>query len=162
MILNTTDAMFSAKAKKTQGLRAKHMSTLITDPLALNALLVQTLEGIGAVTADTMYCLGNLGDVWLQDSAKVLKKYDLVKIDAQGWLHFMPKPENEVEFFEVTADMLGADGGYLIGLWGDTVDGVANCQKVAVGDFVARQVYDHNDQWVVKRKIWLNSYTKLV
>lgn len=138
------------------------MSTIVADPLALNALLVQTLEGVGTVTADMMYCLGNLGDVWLQDPVKVLKKYDLTKIDSNGWLHFAPKPENEVEFFEVTVDMLDTNDGYLIGLWGDTVDGIKNCQKVTVGDFVARQVYDHKDQWVVKRKIWLNSYTKIV
>lgn len=161
MILDTS-TLFSGKAKKTQGLRAKHISATVSDPSILNSLLVRTLEGVGAIGPNVMYCVGILGDVWLQNATNLLKKYDLIKIDEQGWLHFMPKPENEVEFFEVTADMLGADGGYLIGLWGDTIDGVQNCQKVLVGDFVARQVFDHNDQWVVKRKIWLNSYTKLV
>jgi len=158
-LLDTTPFWTGALAEKTQGLAAKHMSTVVTDDSFLDKLLLETLEGVGPTRLDAMICLGALGDVWLQDPAKLLKKYDLKSVDAQGWMQFTPKPENQVEFFEITDAHVAGGANFLQGTWGKEIDGIKNLQAFKVGDFVARQTYDHSDQWVVARKIWLNSYT---
>lgn len=163
-VLATDQFWTGALASKTRGLNAKHVTAILIDNLALNKLLIDTLEGVGPVDPAKMFCIGELGDVWLQGAAQLVKKYTLQAIAADGWMAFSPKPENEVEFFEVTESVMEAMGFrippvYVIGNWGREIDGVANCQEVSIGDFIARQTYDHADQWVVRRKIWLNSYT---
>jgi hypothetical protein len=66
-----------------------------------------------------------------------------------------PKPDNEVQFFESTRDQ------YITGLWGETVDGVLNQQWCKAGDFVLRNPTDTTDNWVVQRKLFLNTYSIL-
>jgi hypothetical protein len=92
-----------------------------------------------------------------------------------------PKPENEVEFIELTGhflDLYGgiefqaysgfhghlrspSAGGYIRGLWGSTVDGVENLQAFTLGDFLCRQPHEHADQWIVRRTLFLNTYSEL-
>ena len=85
---------------------------------------------------------------------------------SRGRLISEPKPENEVEFFEFReADerkMSVTPGSWVIqGQWGETIDGVQGLQRLADGDFVCRQPDQHEDQWVVRRKLFLNTYLEL-
>jgi hypothetical protein len=158
-ILSTASATWH-NAKKTKGLRAKHMSALLGDISVMSKFLVDTLEAREPVSGTSMFCIGEAGDAWQQTAKKLLAKYDIIDIDAQGWLECRPKPENMVEFFEVTAEMLaGEKSGYVVGMWGEVVDGVKNLQAFTVGDMVARNPTDTADQWVVRRRIWDNSYS---
>jgi hypothetical protein len=46
----------------------------------------------------------------------------------------------------------------IIGQWGATVDGEKNVQRGTVGDFICQNQTDLSDVWVVKRKLFLNTY----
>lgn len=98
----------------------------------------------------------------------LLKKYTVDSIDPDGWMVCNPKPENSVEFCEITSDVLdnakwGPPGsGYIHGQWGETIlDLGANLQHWKLGDFIVRNREDTTDVWVVARKIFINSYTEL-
>jgi hypothetical protein len=161
-VLETNTAVWR-RAKKTKGLKAKPLITLIVDKAVVNKFLIDTLEGREPIDSANMFCIGETGDAWQQTAKALLKKYDIISIDADGWMNCMPKPENEVEFFEVTdaTALMAADGGYIVGLWGATIDGVPNLQAFVKGDFVCRQPHQHEDQWVVRRTLFQNSYTEL-
>lgn len=169
-ILNTQPLSWGV-AKKTKPLRAKPIVTLLVDKSVMAKFLVDTLEAREPVGPDAMFCIGQSNDAWQQTAKKLLAKYNVTDIDSDGWMVCEPKPENSVEFIEVTREVLEAAGaweayveaghGFLRGQWGQTYDGEANLQKFAIGDFVARNREDVSDQWVVQRKIWTNSYTAL-
>lgn len=164
MIITTTPFWTGRIAKKTKGLKAKPMINLLVDRSVASKFLVDTLEGKEPITEAAMFCIGEAGDAWQQEAKRVLKKYDVASIDADGWLICTPKPENSVEFFEVTAEFFGEhvnERCYIVGLFGETLGDVKNCQLVKLGDYIARQRDDHADQWVVARKIWLNSYSEM-
>ncbi len=77
-----------------------------------------------------------------------------------------PRPENYVEFFEFKeADerkMSVTPGSWVIqGQWGETIDGVQGLERLVDGDFICRQPNQHTDQWVVRRKLFLDTYTEL-
>lgn len=154
-ILNTDSAIW-LRGKKTKGLRAKPINSLFTAATIIGKFLINTLEGAEPIDPANMFCIGETGDAWQQTPKALLKKYDIVTIDADGWMHCMPKPENEVEFFEVTED-----AGYIVGHWGATIDGIENLQAFVKGDFICRQPHEHGDQWVVRRTLFLNTYTEL-
>lgn len=146
-------------AKKTKNLRAKPMINLVVDKSVMSKFLVDTLEAKEPVSADAMFCIGESNDAWQQTPKKLLSKYNIIEIDSDGWMVCSPKPENSVEFFEVPSDFQGI--GYIVGQWGGTVGGIANVQEFAAGDFIARNREDNSDQWIVRRKIWINSYTEI-
>lgn len=152
----STDAAIWRRAKKTKGLKAKPLITLIVDKAVVNKFLIDTLEGREPIDSANMFCIGETGDAWQQTAKALLKKYDIVSIDADGWMNCLPKPENEVEFFEVTKKE-----GYIVGLWGAEIDGHKNLQAFVKGDFVCRQPHEHADQWVVRRNLFQNTYTEL-
>lgn len=168
-ILDTTPFWSGRLAKKVKGLKAKPVSSLVTDRSVLHKLLLDTLEAKEPLDATTCFCIGESDDAWQQSSADLIKGYDLVSIDADGWLHFSPKPTKVVEFFEVTSQhlpgapaLLAATTFYIFGKWGQTIDGVSNLQQVRPGDFVARQLHDPSDRWVVRRDIWLRTYDEVL
>jgi len=153
-------------ARKTKSLRAKPMVTLIVDRSVFAKFLVDTLEAKEPVSADTVFCIGEMNDAWQQTAKKLLSKYTVEAIDADGWMVCVPKPDNSVEFFEVQSrpgvDVEnGAPYGYIIGQWGETINNRKNLQRFDGGDFIVRNREDHSDVWVVRRKIWLNSYTEI-
>jgi hypothetical protein len=150
----STDTAIWHRGKKTKGLKAKPLITLIVDKAVVNKFLIDTLEGREPIDSANMFCIGETGDAWQQTAKALLKKYDIISIDADGWMNCMPKPENEVEFFEATED-----SGYIVGLWGAEIDGVKNLQAFVKGDFICRQPHEHADQWVVRRALFNNSYT---
>ena len=143
------------RGKKTKGLRAKPMVNLIVDRGVMAKFLVDTLEAKEPVSPNAMFCIGEAGDAWQQTPKALLKKYDILDVDNDGWMVCQPKPDNEVEFYESTQD------GYITGHWGETVDGVPNQQWCNTGDFVLRNPQDTTDQWVAQRKLFLNTYSVL-
>lgn len=166
-ILDTKGLKWSI-AKKTKPLRAKPMVTLLVDKSVATKFLIDTLEGREPIGPDAMFCIGEGGDAWQQTPSKLLKKYDVTDIDTDGWMVCTPKSENSVEFFVVTREWLQLnaphipDGyGYVVGTWGETIDGNVNLQKFFAGDAIVRNREDTIDQWVVRRKIWNNSYTEI-
>lgn len=169
------DASFSIKvntlwkvAKKTKGLRAKPMVNLIVDKGVFAKFLIDTLEAKEPVSADTMFCIGETHDAWQQTPKKLLQKYTVEDIDSDGWMVCKPKPDNSVEFIEVNQDFIDCypsydvnDKKYIRGQWGETIENECNLQEFTEGDFIVRNRTDHSDIWVVRRKIWLNSYTEI-
>lgn len=143
------------RAKKTKGIRAKPMVTLLVDRTVVNKFLLDTLEGREPLGADAVFCIGDAGDAWQQSAKALLKKYDVKGIDADGWMLCEPKPENEVEFFIAETD------GLIKGQWGETIDGVEGLQHLVTGDAVVRQPHDHTDQWVVRRSLFNGTYSVL-
>jgi len=162
----STDGAAWLRGKKTKGLKAKPLITLLVDRCVVNKFLIDTLEGEEPIDVANIFCIGESGDAWQQTSKALLKKYDITAIDEDGWMICLPKPENEVEFFEFReadhAKMSVTPGTWVIqGIWGKTIDGVEKLQQLADGDFVCRQPHDYADQWVVKRRLFVNSYTEL-
>jgi hypothetical protein len=161
-ILDTASLSKGKVAKKTKGVRAKPMVNLLVDRTVLNKFLVDTLEAREPVSADAIMCIGECNDAWQQTGSALLKKYTVESIDPEGWMVCMPRPDQSVEFFEVTRDMVGEDGTcYVIGKWGQTIDGVERLQRAVEGDIIVRNRMDLDDQWVVNRKIWRNTYSEL-
>lgn len=167
-ILDTQKIHAWQTARKVKTLRAKPMSAMFAEATMTGKFLIDTLEGAEPVSLSSMFCVGEAGDAWQQTPEKLLAKYDIVGIDASGWMTCAPKPENSVEFLEVTQALLGMDasdpdrkGGFIVGQWGQTIDGRKNLQAFSVGDFIARNPADRSDQWVVRRKIWLNTYQEM-
>lgn len=153
-VVDTSTATFG-RAKKTRPIQAKPLSSVLVDASVISKFLIGTLEGKEPVTIANLLCVGEVGEPWQQSPKALLKKYDITNITAEGWLVCTPKPENEVEFY------FADKAGYIVGLWGETIDGVANLQAVAVGDAIARQTYDYNDQWVVRRNLFDATYSVL-
>lgn len=158
-----TSSYFWLLGKKTKGLRAKPLSALITDRSIISKFSIDTLEGKEPINSANMFCIGETGDAWQQTAKALLKKYNITNIDADGWLICEPKPENEVEFFEWKCEQGSPEEytSYIKGLWGATVDGVDNLQSIFVGDFVCRQPHQHEDQWVVRKHLFINSYIEI-
>lgn len=143
------------RAKKTKGLRAKAMVNLLVDRSVMAKFLVDTLEAKEPIGENAMFCIGEAGDAWQQAPKALLKKYDITDVDNDGWMVCVPKPDNEVQFYEAPMDCL------ITGKWGETIGGVANQQRCKTGDFILRNPEDTEDQWVVQRKLFLNTYSVL-
>ena len=145
-------------ASKTATLRAKPIITLIVDRTIANKFLVDTLEAKEPVSLDALFCIGAANDAWQQMPKKLLAKYDVTAIE-DGWMVCTPKPDNSVNCTEVTSAQCSIDGSFIIiGQWGETVDGVANVQRGTTGDFICQNRTDPTDVWVVRRKLFLNTY----
>ena len=140
---------------------------LIVDKSVMSKFLLDTLEAKEVLTPDACFCIGEANDAWQQAASKLLKDYDLQGIDADGWMIWHPKPTKIVEFIEVTEELFASIGAsktdevYIVGLWGQVIDGVKDLQRVRVGDFIARQRDQHDDQWVVAKSIWARTYTEI-
>lgn len=147
-------------AKKTKGLRAKPMVSLLVDRSVASKFLVDTLEAKEPVAPNAMFCIGEGNDAWQQAPAKLLKKYNVVDVDEDGWMVCEPKAENSVEFYEVPMGTTLRQT-FIVGNWGETIGELKNLQAYSPGDFIVRNREDHSDVWVVRRKIWLNTYTEL-
>lgn len=141
-----------SRAKKTKGLKAKPMVSLMVDKSVMSKFLLDTLEGREPLGPGAVFCIGEAGDAWQQNPGSLLKKYDVTNIDVDGWMVCNPKPDNEVQFYESQVEQL------ITGHWGETIDGVPNQQRCGVGDFVLRNITDTTDQWVVQRRLFLNTY----
>jgi hypothetical protein len=151
-------------ATKTKPIKAKPLINLLVDKTVATKFLVDTLEGKEPCRNGAMVCVGESGDIWQQVSKKLLQKYYVTSIDDDGWMICTPKPDNEVECREVAPCFFtfgdeNVTDFYIIGQWGETVGDEKNVQRGVVGDFICRNKYDESDVWIVKRKLFLNTYS---
>jgi hypothetical protein len=160
-IFDTTFVSVWLRATKTMSIKAKPLITLMVDRSVMSKFLVDTLEGQEPLGDGAVICIGQHNDAWQQTPSKLLAKYDVKGIDADGWMLCDPRPDNAVECFEITEDVVGdLKTGYIIGQWGGTLaDGTKNAQSFVIGDYVVRNPLDRFDQWIVRRKIFINTYS---
>jgi len=157
-------------AKKTKGLKAKPLISIMVDKSITSKFLVDTLEGKEPLGDGAIICIGETNDIWQQMPARLLQKYDVVAIDDDGWMVCEPKPDASVECVEITEDVVGIENVldtelYIIGIWGETKtindEEVKNIQRCELGDFICRNRTDNSDVWIVNRKIFNNTYNKI-
>jgi len=161
-------------AKKTKNIRAKPMISLMVDKTVTNKFLIDTLEGKEPLGDGSICCIGESNDVWQQMPKKLIGKYNVIGIDNDGWMICEPRPDNSVNVIEVTKEFFNlgrfqesplsyTDNDtkfYIVGQWGSNTPEV-NSQIGEVGDFICQNREDPTDVWVVKRKIFINTYTIL-
>jgi hypothetical protein len=146
-------------AKKTKPLRAKPLVNLLVDRTVINKFLVNTLEAKEPLDEGNVICIGEAGDAWQQEPKKLLKKYLVTAIDKDGWMICEPYPDNSVECFQVNF-LINTHGGchYLEAKWGSTYQN-KTVQEFCQGDWILRNREDKSDVWVVRNKLFANSYT---
>lgn len=150
-------------ATKTRPIKAKPLISILVDRTVTNKFLVDTLEGKEPLGDGVCICVGEAGDTWQQMPSKILKKYRVVEIDKDGWMVCEPLPDNAVDCMEVSTFMCVVDGHNrnvfsIIGHYGETVGEEKNVQYGEAGDFLCRNQTDHTDVWIVRRKLFLNTY----
>ena len=154
-----------AVAKKTKNIKAKPLISIMIDRSVTNKFLVDTLEGKEPLGDGAIICIGESNDIWQQMPKKLLQKYNVIEIDKDGWMVCEPRPDNSVDCIEITeliADPYEDDEGFfIVGLWGEKrfhkgVDELI--QRADYGDFICRNREDKTDVWIVKRKIFINTY----
>jgi len=159
-------------AKKTKNIKAKPLISIMVDRNVLNKFLVDTLEGREPLGDGSIICLGESNDVWQQMPKKLLQKYNVIEIDKDGWMVCEPRPDNSVECVEITKELQYVTDNvdmwitekeefFIIGQWGETInlfDILINIQRCDFGDFICRNREDSTDVWIVKRKIFINTY----
>lgn len=50
--------------------------------------------------------------------------------------------------------------GFIQGLWGESVGELTAVQRFSEGDFLLGAWDDDADRWIVRRKLWLNTYNR--
>jgi hypothetical protein len=162
MIIDTTPFWTGRLGKKTKGMKVISPNVGVFESLQ-PYLTINTREGYIPIDPACLICVGTDNEPWQQLPAKIEKDYD--KVGTKGaWDLYMPKPTKIVEFIEVTHDVLDACNvpasapSFIVGLWGQTIDGVDNLQRFRLGDYIARQRDNHADQWVVAKSIWDRTY----
>ncbi len=146
-------------ASKTQRIKAKPLINLLVDRSVASKFLVDTLEGKEPLGDGVVICVGAAGDTWQQMPKKLLQKYNVTAIDTDGWMVCTPKPDNAVNCVEIDPADCEVDGScYIIGQWGETIGDAKNVQRAKAGDFVCQNRTDPTDVWIVRRKLFLNTY----
>lgn len=156
-------------ASKTRPIKAKPLVNLLVDRSVTNKFLVDTLEGREPLGDGVVICVGEAGDTWQQMPKKLLAKYHVASIDPDGWMVCEPLPDNAVNVVEVDRDLIDAtmriypNNGWfgtftIIGQWGETIEGEQDVQKGTEGDFICQNQTDPTDVWIVRRKLFLNTY----
>jgi hypothetical protein len=163
IIIDTTPYWSGRLARKTKGMKAISPGVCIFETV-LPYLTLNTREGHGPIDPACLICVGVDNEPWQQLPTKIEKDYD--RVGAEGaWTLYAPKPTKIVEFIQVTEDLLGGattEPAYIVGKWGETIDGAHNLQRLRLGDCIARQIDDHADQWVVNRAIWDRTYEEIL
>lgn len=163
-------------ASKTRPIKAKPLINLLVDRTVTSKFLVDTLEGREPLGDGVVICVGEAGDTWQQMPKKLLAKYRVAQIDNDGWMVCEPLPDNAVNVVEITADLLASKKQcvaeppddemykiadfYVNGQWGDDKYPLfgKNVQWGSKGDFVCQNRTDPTDVWIVRRKLFLNTY----
>lgn len=144
-------------AKKTKSIRAKPLVSIMVDASVLSKFLVDTLEGKEPLGDGVVICLGDSNDAWQQMPSKLLAKYTVSGITPDCWMVCDPKPDNSVDVCEIRATTDNDTEFFIVGSWGeDSPEGPR--QYGTIGDFVCRNREDPADVWIVRRKIFLNTY----
>jgi hypothetical protein len=146
------------RARKTKPIRAKLLRDVLRADEVIHKFMLQTLEGHQAVrdVPGTMICIGAAADfdVWQQERKKLFAKYNITDIDDNGWLLCEPKPDAEVDCYEV----LATEPFEIRALFGTTQPDGSFRQTGQPGDFVCRSRSDPNDMWIVARRVFFNTY----
>lgn len=156
-------------AKKTKNIKAKPLISIMVDRSVLSKFLVDTLEGKENLGDGSVICLGESNDVWQQMPKKLIQKYSVIEIDKDGWMICEPRPDNSVECVEITESITNnseelwvGDGFFIIGQWGErmmlTPTDSIDIQRADIGDYICRNREDKSDVWIVRRKIFINTY----
>ncbi|MCK9446092.1 hypothetical protein M0Q50_04280 [bacterium] len=156
-------------AKKTKNIKAKPSISLMVDRSVLSKFLIDTLEGKEPLGDGSVICLGDSNDIWQQMPKKLIQKYNIIDVDKDGWMICEPRPDNSVECIEITKDVscsgvdlyFSNEEFFIFGQWGEEVsilDTKKYIQRADIGDFICRNREDKTDVWIVKRKIFLNTY----
>ena len=159
-------------AKKTKNIKAKPLISIMVDRSVLSKFLVDTLEGRESLGDGSIICLGESNDIWQQMPKKLLQKYNVVQIDNEGWMVCEPRPDNSVNCIEITEALLpvidkvdlwiSEEQFFIIGQWGESMalpDSYSiDIQRADIGDFICQNREDKSDVWIVKRKIFTNTY----
>ena len=164
-VLDATLLRFVA-AKKTKSIKVRPIQTLLSDETFLNKLLLATLEGSQMLKASSMVCVGPAGDIWQQTQAKLHKQYTPVELGVDGWVTFVPKPENERDACEITLaskvlqqSLAPGEGVFTIkAQWGEQRPDGTFTQKGKSGDYVLRSQEDPTEVWIVARSVFENTY----
>lgn len=144
-------------ARKVQSVRAKPLINVMVDRSVMNKFLLDTLEGNEVLGDGSVVCIGAAGDAWQQMPAKLLAKYNVTSIDNDGWMVCDPKPDNLINVCEITGNLVSEDEFYILGHFGEQYrDGLR--QYGSIGDFVGQNRDDASDVWIIRRKIFLNTY----
>ena len=147
-------------AKKIKSIRAKQLISIVVDKLILSKLLVTTLEANEPLGDGVVICIGEAGDIWQQMPKSLLKKYTVASIDNEGWMVCDPKPDNSVECIQWTNQIITHIGEhYVKALWGEDFRTYGPCQRFSEGDYICRNREDKTDVWVVRKKLFENTYT---
>lgn len=155
------------RATKTKSVKAKPLISLLVDRSVLNKFLVDTLEGNEPLGDGVVICIGESRDCWQQSPKKLLQKYNVTSIDNDGWMICEPRPDNSVKCWQVprsTTEGHGAIGNTIfeiVGLWGATINNEKNIQMGVAGDYICQSESDGTDVWIVKQKIFENTYSIL-
>ena len=147
-------------AKKTKSIKAKPLISIMIDKSVLSKFLVDTLEGKENLGDGAVICVGESNDIWQQMPKNLLKKYNVVAIDNEGWMQCEPRPDHSVECFEIDKTFTGKDL-YIEAQWGENIStpsGPAVIQRAEIGDFIVRNREDKSDVWIVRNKIFRNTY----
>jgi hypothetical protein len=155
MLLDVNTLAFR-KAEKNKPIRAKALASVVPDKSVHKSLLVRTLEGDEPLREGSLLCLGEVGEPWLQMPAKLMKKYKISDVDADGWMVCTPIPGVQENAAEVLGDF------YVQGQWGEKMMVAGRevyVQKGKSGDFVLRSPSDLSDVWVVRRSLFLATYS---
>jgi hypothetical protein len=146
-------------ARKTKSIKAKPLISLLVDRSVTNKFLIDALEGKEPLKDGVVICLGQEMDIWQQMPKKLLQKYDVVGIDNDGWMDCEPRPDNAVNCTQILFGDFEDGNFFIIGGYGETIDGIENVQKGEVGDFVCQAQDNPLDMWIVKKRIFENTYS---
>ena len=156
-------------AKKTKNIKAKPLISIMVDRSVTGKFLVDTLEGKEPLGDGAIICIGDSNDIWQQMPKKLIQKYNVIEIDKDGWMICEPRPDNSVNCVEITNDLLPfvdsdnllfSSSFFIKGLWGEqmTLGEQMLIQNAEMGDFICQNRDEKNDVWIVKRKIFINTY----
>lgn len=145
------------RATKTKLIIARPLCTMLLDESVASQFMIKTLEGAQAIQANSIVCIGIGNDIWQQSKTSLLKNYTVTDFTTDGWMICTPKPENVREVLEVTEDLCQTGKFRIKAKWG-TPEGDTFFQVGKVGDYIARDVDDHTDTWIVAREMFLNTY----
>lgn len=147
-----------SSAEKTAPILCKSAQSVVSDSRVRNKFVLDTIEGNHPLDENTVICIGIAGDVWQQQFSKVLSKYTVESMTTDGWLRCVPIPGVPNDVYEVTkADVANGDIFNVKAQWGVTTPS-GPIQVGKVGDFILRDPNNHDDVWIVQRKIFLNTY----
>lgn len=182
-LINAADLRYR-EVQKTKPIKARPINTILdksdSDCSIFEKMLLSTLEGSQNLKRDGMICWGIDNDVWQQDLKKLRKQYDIVDVDADGWLTCNPKPESPKNGCGVEALPNGVEFGLAGGFavinpkWGDKrvipasvlqtagfetdVDCTCYLHYAVKGDWILQVPSDTEDMYRVANKFFRSTY----